>query len=167
RGNVHWFWRALAVWATAALFIPVRAYDLAFLFPLATLLLLAGFRIARGISCRRARQEHAEAGPLGWAAVRFRLHDLFLLVLLVALVIVTFQAIPLPPAAAYGWQNWVAVAGWAALLATIWSLAYGCTVTRRPLAVAVLTSIAIAGASFALAALSNLRQLVLSSSLTA
>src|SRR5690349_7129222 len=74
--RVHWFWRAVAVWAAITVLLPIRAYQPALLFavtsPLTIVLILA-------IDARRA----------AWSAriFRFGLRDLLLATAVVGLVL--------------------------------------------------------------------------------
>jgi hypothetical protein len=82
--RVHWFWRGLAVWAGVMLMIPIRAWELTWVFALSALLIVAAVQAGRWTAWRLGSRT-AESGQLVRERYRYSLRDLFLLVLLVCL----------------------------------------------------------------------------------
>jgi hypothetical protein len=89
-GTVHWFWRALAVWGAVMLLVPIRAYELAVVFAMASPIVV-GFVIGirRDARCFGTKNDAAEA-LMNW---RFGLRDLFLALLIVGLTLAGLLAI--------------------------------------------------------------------------
>ncbi len=85
--RVHWFGAALAVWGGIMLLLPIRLYEPAAVFAVASPLIIATVAAASWI--RRWRDPSSTKTEF-----RFGLRDLFFLLLLVALVIVGVQSIP-------------------------------------------------------------------------
>jgi hypothetical protein len=72
----HWFWRALVLWTIVGAMAPIRAYEPALVLAIGLPLIvcvLTGGRLIRGGSWRNAE------------SVRFRLHDLFLVMVIVGI----------------------------------------------------------------------------------
>src|SRR5438552_11533276 len=84
--RLHWFWRALAVWAGAAALVPIRAIEFAGI--MAITLPIIAVAILRIERWRRQRQQQADSAgnhsPPG--RIRFPLRDIFILVLISALI---------------------------------------------------------------------------------
>lgn len=85
----HWFWRALAVWGAIMLMVPIRAWEPAWLFGLASPLIIAGLLIGKRIGRPRRLNSilASEAAAIGSAGGRWRfsLRDLLALVLIISL----------------------------------------------------------------------------------
>src|SRR3954463_10296297 len=81
-----WFLRALAVWGGIALLVPIRAYEPAVVLAIVSLAVVLLVQTSNWIANRRAGKFSAEL-------LQFGLRDLLLFMLLVGLIVVTFQAI--------------------------------------------------------------------------
>jgi hypothetical protein len=79
----HWFWRIAAVWGGAMLMVPIRAWEPAWLFGLSSPLIVLLIRCGQSLDHRFSKAPH----PLdaNGARYRFRLMDLFLLMLAVGM----------------------------------------------------------------------------------
>jgi hypothetical protein len=113
--KTHWFWRALAVCGSLMLFVPIRAWEPAWLFGLSSTLIIALIFTGRWID---RRWTTADATALtkandGW---RFSLRDLLLLILVISIslpgtveIVRSFQP--------SNWLGWLACSGSLALVA--------------------------------------------------
>src|SRR5689334_15257741 len=75
--RIHWFWRAIAVWAGIAVLLPIRAFQPALVFTITSPLTIA---IVRAIHVRTkpAADQPGDAGRLNSGLPRFALLDLLL-----------------------------------------------------------------------------------------
>lgn len=129
--RVHWFWRALAVWACVMLLLPVRAHEPAMILMISLPLTVAMVKLL-GWMMRRARPQPSVPIPGGDGRVRFALHDLFLLMLLVGLNLAGLLHLSGKLQWTGGWHVALLQHGQAAVaLAAVTTLAWACVVARR------------------------------------
>jgi hypothetical protein len=87
--KAHWFWRALAVWSAVMLMVPIRAWELVWLFGTSSPLLIGGLWVGQWFA-GKDRREATTAGEIRAtksvaAKWRFSLRDLLALVLIIGL----------------------------------------------------------------------------------
>ena len=144
--RVHWFWRALAIWASVLLLVPIRAFEPALIFAVSGPLTVGLVALARFL-CPQAAAVKSEPEPAdGSSRFRFSLRDLFLLVLLVALIIVGLNSIHPRDE----WREFAAYVACGLLLAGIVSLAYACIAGRWRWLSAILLAAVIAAAGLSM-----------------
>jgi hypothetical protein len=80
----HWFWRALAVWCAVMALVPIRAYQPAVTFAMSSLAIVFLVRALRSRVLRNQQVLNNASAPTA-AGFRFRLSDIFLLMVVVGL----------------------------------------------------------------------------------
>lgn len=125
--RLHWFLRALGVWAAVAIIVPVEAHELVWLFSVSLPLIVAMLWGQKERERGHAIPEAAGRNPAPVARFRYGLVDLLLVTLLVGLwLVVWIQAVR-----QYRPTNWI---GWLVscfALASISVLAHACVVSQR------------------------------------
>src|SRR5262245_37323783 len=84
----HWFWRALAVWGAFMLLVPIRAWDLVWLFGTSSPLIIGGLWFGQRLGNKQKKT--VAVGELAAtrstaAKWRFSLRDLLALMLIIGL----------------------------------------------------------------------------------
>jgi len=147
--RVHWFWRALALWGAVVVLVPIRAYEPALMFAVSGPLTV-GLVLAFGSIFNRGASANPEENPTDSnSSFRFALRDLFLLVLLVALIIVGLSAIR----PGYEWREMAAYVICGVIFAVIFSVTYACVAGRPWWLSAMLLAGAIAAAGLSMSAI--------------
>ncbi len=137
--RLHWFWRALGLWAAVAIFVPIRAYEPFWLLA-ASLPLIAAMlwmRTRWQPKLQTVAQETEQT--LQVARFHYGLRDLLLMMLVFGLWLVIW----IPVVSHYRPRNW---SGWivtVVALAAIAVLAFGCITSQRRLRAAGLLSCAL------------------------
>jgi hypothetical protein len=131
----HWFLRALAVWAGIVVLIPIRAYEPAVVLAIESLVIVRLVRTAGYL--RQPRDDQLRSMRL-----QFGLRDLLLFMLLVGLIVVTFQQIN----RGYALKEWVAFAITGSLTGAVVCVAAGLAIGPRRWLMRLLLATVIAAA---------------------
>src|SRR5207244_2852807 len=92
-GRTHWLLRALAVWGSVMLLVPIRVYQGAAIFAVACPLIVVAIAGAQWLSQRRRRPSAGHSIQTRWTAPTLGPHDMWAAGIATALSIVACEAI--------------------------------------------------------------------------